>query len=74
MKKMSMEDGEAVVLAMLVMIGGSAFDVPGGVAHQLRKRFEEKFRSPISDRDIAEMIVKVKSLVTVSGEEDVIIE
>ena len=58
---------------MLSMVGATAFDSNAPIASNARERFEEKFGITISDEDIINTITKTRSLVTISGEEDVVI-
>ena len=69
MKALLLNNHEAVVLAMLAMTGATAFDTPIGA--QIAERFAKKFGTKITNDDVVAVLDKVKSLVTVSGDEDV---
>jgi len=70
-KGLALNDREAVVLAMLAMTGATAFDTPVGT--QVAERFSKKFGVKITNDDVVAVLDKVKSLVTISGDEDVVI-
>lgn len=74
MKNLRLNNRESVTLVMLTMTGATAFNVPGGIPEVTRKRFQEKFGIDVQERDVLSVINKVKSLVTVPGDEEVVID
>lgn len=53
-------DNELAVLRMLVGIGATAFDVPGGPAYVIKGRLEEKLRKLVTTDDIINIIKKIE--------------
>lgn len=72
-KTLHLTDAEAVTLSMLALVGATAFDSRSPLAGEQRRRFERKFSVTITDADIVSVINKARNLVTIGGDEDVVI-
>lgn len=74
MRPLHLTRDEAIVLMLLVGVGATAFDVPGGLADQKRRFLEDKFKITITGDDIAKIINKVSNLTKPSGSEEVVVD
>jgi hypothetical protein len=55
---------ERVAMAMLVMVGASAFDVESSVGSEVKRRFSSVFGVEIGDEVIAAVVEKVRASMT----------
>lgn len=53
-------DNELAVLQMLVGLGATAFDIPGGPGYVIKGRLEKKLGRLITTEDIINIVSKVR--------------
>lgn len=62
MNELQLNQGETIVIQLLVSIGASSFEAPGGPAYLLMRRLEEQHKIIITTDDIINLLNKIKDL------------
>jgi hypothetical protein len=60
--ELKLSRGETIVLQLLVTLGASSFDAPGGPAYMLMRRLEEQHKILVTTDDIINLLNKIKDL------------